>query len=63
MTWSKSTRSLVIARTLRTRYFAVPARLVNRSGRPTLRMPERWPWAPCFGAALDNLRNVPFNLT
>ena len=28
--------TLVVARTLRTRYFAVPGRLVNRSGRPTL---------------------------
>lgn len=28
--------SLVVAATLRTRYFAVPARLVNGSGRPTL---------------------------
>ncbi len=52
--------TLVVARTLRTRYFAVPARLVNRSGRPTLRMPERWPWALRFSAALDNLRAVTF---
>ena len=42
--------TLVVARTLRTRYFAVPGRLVNRSGRPTLRMPERWPWALRFSA-------------
>ena len=40
--------TLVVVRTLRTRYFTVPARLVNRSGRPTLRMPERWPWALKF---------------
>jgi hypothetical protein len=52
--------TLVVARTLRTRYFAVPGRLVNRSGRPTLRMPERWPWALRFTAALDNLRAVAF---
>jgi len=52
--------TLVVARTLRTRYFAVPGRLVNRSGRPTLRMPERWPWALRFSAALDNLRAVAF---
>jgi len=52
--------TLVVARTLRTRYFAVPARLVNRSGRPTLRMPTRWPWASRFSAALANLRAVAF---
>jgi Transposase DDE domain group 1 len=51
---------LVVARTLRTRYVAVPARLVNRSGRPTLRMPERWPWALKFTTALTNLRAVAF---
>lgn len=49
---------LVTARTLRIRYFAVPARLVNRSGRPTLRMPKAWPWADRFSAALVNLRAV-----
>ena len=56
-------QTLVVARTLRTRYFAVPGRLVNRSGRPTLRLPERWPWALRFSAALDNLRDVVFTLT
>ncbi|HMK62695.1 MAG TPA: IS1380 family transposase [Acidimicrobiales bacterium] len=52
--------ALVVARTLRTRYFAVPARLVNHSGRPTLRMPERWPWATKFTTALRDLRAVAF---
>jgi hypothetical protein len=52
--------TLVVARTLRTRYFAVPARLVNRSGRPTLRMPTRWPWRVKFCIALANLRTVTF---
>jgi Transposase DDE domain group 1 len=52
--------TLVVARTLRTRYFAVPARLVNRSGRPTLRMPSRWPWRVKFSVALTNLRAVTF---
>ena len=55
-----SNETFVVARTLRSRYFAVPGRLVNRSGRPTLRMPERWPWALRFSAALDNLRAVAF---
>ena len=31
--------TLVVAQTLRTRYFSVPARLVNRSGTPTLADP------------------------
>ena len=52
--------ALIVARTLRTRYFAVPARLVNRSGRPTLRMPTRWPWAERFTAALADVRAVAF---
>jgi hypothetical protein len=52
--------ALVVARTLRTRYFALPARLVNRSGRPTLRMPTQWPWRVKFSAALTNLRSVAF---
>ncbi len=52
--------TLVVARTLRTRYFSVPARLVNRSGAPTLRGPTHWPWAPSFSRALDNLRAVAF---
>ncbi|MGA2458877.1 MAG: IS1380 family transposase [Terriglobales bacterium] len=51
---------LVVAQTLRTRYFAVPARLVNRSGRPTLRGPLNWPWRDRFDAALANLRAVAF---
>lgn len=51
-------KTLVVARTLRTRYFTVPGRLVNRSGRPTLRMPERWPWALRFTRALADLRAV-----
>ena len=52
--------SLVVARTLRTRYFAVPARLVNRSGRPTLRMPTQWPWRVNFSQALTDLRAIAF---
>ena len=52
--------TLVVAATLRTRYFAVPARLVNRSGTPTLRGPTLWPWALSFTRALTNLRAVTF---
>ena len=49
---------LVVARTVRTRMLAIPGRLVNRSGRPTLRMPTNWPWATAFTTALDALRRL-----
>ena len=52
--------SRVVARTLRTRYFAVPARLVNHSGHPTLRAPLGWPWRSKFLGALSNLRSIAF---
>jgi hypothetical protein len=52
--------TLVVTRTLRTRYFSVPGRLVNRSGTPTLRGPTQWPWATSFTRALTNLRAVTF---
>jgi hypothetical protein len=48
-----------VARTVRTRYFSVPARLVSRSGRPTLRTPHQWPWAMPFLRALTRLRSLP----
>jgi Transposase DDE domain group 1 len=47
---------LTVARTMRTRLIAVPGRLVNRAGRPTLRLPERWPWANTFTTAITALR-------
>ena len=49
---------LVVARTLRTRMLAIPDRLVNRSGRPTLGMPTNWPWAATSTTALDALRSI-----
>jgi hypothetical protein len=49
---------LVVTRSIRTRLLALPARLVNRSGRPTLRMPRRWPWADQFVTALNALRDL-----
>ena len=50
---------LVVARTARTRLVAVPARLVNRSGTPTLRAPLGWPWASLFTTRLAALRAIP----
>ena len=38
---------------------AVPARLVNRSGTPTLRGPLHWPWADTFTRALRQVRALP----
>ena len=50
---------LVVTRTIRTRVLAVPGRLVNRAGTPTLRGPRRWPWAETFLLALTALRALP----
>jgi hypothetical protein len=47
---------LIVARTIRTRLLTIPGRIVNRAGRPTLRLPTRWPWATQFTTALDSLR-------
>ena len=48
-----------VARTVRTRFFSVPGRLVSRSGTPTLRTPAHWPWAEPFLRALSALRGLP----
>jgi hypothetical protein len=47
---------LTVARTIRTRLVAMPARIVNHAGRTILRLPTRWPWADTFTTALDALR-------
>ena len=49
---------LTVTRTIRTRLFGLPGRLVNRSGRPALRLPARWPWAHQFLTALNNIRSL-----
>jgi hypothetical protein len=50
---------LTVTRTIRTRVLALPGRLVNRSGRPVLRLPARWPWQTTFNTALGRLRALP----
>ena len=50
------TDRLIVARTIRNRLLALPGRLVNRAGQPTLRLPSRWPWAHTFTKILDTLR-------
>lgn len=47
---------LIVARTVRTRLLAIAGRVVNRAGRPTLRLAINWPWAAQFTNALDTLR-------
>lgn len=53
------TDRLIVARTIRTRLLALPARLVNRARCLTLRLPTRWPWATTFTTILDTLRGLP----
>lgn len=52
------TTALTVARTVRTRLIAIPARLVNRAGTMTLRGPIHWPWQHWFNYRLDTLRNI-----
>ncbi len=47
---------LTVARTVRQRLIAVPARLVNRAGTLTLRGPAEWPWASWFCRRLAMIR-------
>ena len=50
---------LTVARTIRTRVFELPGRLVNRSRRWVLRLPARWPWQRELNTALDRIRSLP----
>jgi len=52
------TGRLIVARTIRTQLLAVPARMVNRAGKQTLRFPARWPWADTFNTILATLRTL-----
>ena len=36
----------------------MPGRLTQSARKPTLHLPERWPWAGRFQTALANVRNV-----
>jgi hypothetical protein len=55
---ARGDNQLIVARTTRTRLLALPGRIVNRAGRPTLRLPTRWPWANEFTTALRSLRGL-----
>ena len=50
---------LAVARTIRTKFVALPGRLVNRSDHHVLRLPAKWPWAATFITALDQIRALP----
>jgi hypothetical protein len=50
---------LTVARTIRNRLFTLPGRLVNRSGRPVLRLAKRWRWETTFQRALGQIRALP----
>jgi len=51
--------ALTVARSVRTQLLAIPGRIVNRSGTPTLRGPQRWPWARRFLRRLHTIRALP----
>jgi hypothetical protein len=50
---------LTVVATLRSQFIAMPGRLVNRAGTPTLRGPLHWPWQNRFDRALTKLRALP----
>lgn len=52
-------QTTVTSVTFRTRITAVPAVVVNRSGRHTLRMPTHWPWANTITRLLTTMRSLP----
>ena len=47
------------AATLRRALFTVPGRLVHSARRRHLRLPQRWPWAEAFTAALAAITTIP----
>lgn len=55
---AEATGHATVARTVRVRLIAVPARLVNLAGTMTLRGPLAWPWAEWFCRRLECLRGL-----
>jgi len=53
---------LVTTKTLRRRFFSLPARLARSARRLWLHLPGQWPWAERFLAALARLRAIPLPL-
>ena len=54
---------LIATKTLRTRFLALPGRLARSARRILLHLPQRWPWAERFAAALAALRAIALPLT
>ena len=54
---------IVTTKTLRARFFSLPGRLARSARRLRLHLPEQWPWAAQFAAALSALRQVSLPLT
>ncbi len=50
---------LIRGRSIRTRLFGLPGRIVNHSRKHILRLPTRWPWAGAYLTTLTNLRALP----
>jgi hypothetical protein len=50
---------IVTTKTLRRRLFSLPGRLTRSARRLTLHLPQRWPWAIGWGAALIRIRAIP----
>lgn len=51
--------TLTVTTSFRTQFINIPGRLVNRTGRPTLRLPTNWPWIQRFKTILTQLRRLP----
>ncbi len=50
---------IVTTKTLRRRLFGLPGRLTRSARRLTLHLPQRWPWAIGWDAALIRIRAIP----
>jgi hypothetical protein len=53
---TRGTQQLLTIKTFRKRFLQIPGRFVRPAGRPTLRLPARWPWQTAFNAALTRVR-------
>jgi hypothetical protein len=51
--------TLIATDTLRRHHLRLPGRLTISARRPSLHLPQHWPWAAEFIAALANLRGIP----
>ena len=46
-------------KTLRRRFFSLAGRITRKARRPTLHLPQGWPWQNQFSSALARLRALP----